>query len=460
MGHDEVTLALTEATWKEIAHALDLRVESAAVLVARSATTRAGRLLLGRQLHWVPDEHYTARQTLRLSIRSQGYVPALGAAAQDGASAIFLHTHPGGDPAPSLADEVVDDELRSVFGDRTRTDRYVSLIVGGTSDRPRFSGRVYEPGSASPRPLTRLRIVGGWLSITRTDATSFRQPESVFDRQVQAFGRSGQAILRSIRVGIVGAGGTGSAVYEQLVRLGVADIVVVDDDVIDDHNVTRIHESDLADIGRPKVEVLEQRGRDIGLGTGTTAIRKKLRSPEVVAHLTDRDVVFGCTDDDFGRAVLSRLAYWYLIPVFDMGVVVDSDARGINDVFGRVTFIAPGSPCLLCRGRVDASRLAWDSLTDAERRGRVHEGYVPELAEAAPSVISYTSLVASMAVSEMLTRLFRLGEPDPPSEILIRVVGRAISRNASEPKRDHFCSDPATWGRGDEVTPLGWIWPV
>ncbi len=457
------TLAITQDVWSEVVHCLDLAVESAGVMTARSTRHDGGVTLLARQLFWVPDDQYLIRASLRLSIASAGYVPALGAAAADGATAIFLHTHPGGNPAPSDYDDEVDRQIKDLFILRSHSPTYISLIVGGTSRAPRITGRIYGEGDRGPDPISRLRIVGDRIRILATEAGSSAEPNGAairhFDRQIRAFGKDGQDLLGRMKVGVVGAGGTGSAVFEQLVRLGVGDVVVVDDDVVDDSNLSRIHESAAADRGRPKVEVLAQRSAAMGLGSLVTPVQARLRTPAITRLLTDRDVVFGCTDDDFGRAVLSRLAYWYLIPVIDMGFVVDVQNGTVRDLFGRVTVVGPGTACLLCRRRVSAQRVAWESLGEDERRKRVHEGYVPDLGEPAPSVVAYTTMVAGLAVSEMLERLFGYGYGDPPSELLLRLAERSLSRNSLTPNPDHYCGDRSRWGSGDEPLMLGWVWP-
>ena len=61
--------------------------------------------------------------------------------------------------------------------------------------------------------------------------------------------------VNGVRVGVVGAGGTGSAVIEQLARLGVGELVIFDDDTIDETNLTRIHGATVADVGRAKAEL-------------------------------------------------------------------------------------------------------------------------------------------------------------------------------------------------------------
>ena len=64
--------------------------------------------------------------------------------------------------------------------------------------------------------------------------------------------------LRHLRVGVVGCGGTGSAVAMLLARLGVGQIALFDEDVVERTNLNRLHgarQSD-ADAMRPKVQAV------------------------------------------------------------------------------------------------------------------------------------------------------------------------------------------------------------
>ena len=137
-----------------------------------------------------------------------------------------------------------------------------------------------------------------------------------------------------MRVGVVGCGGTGSAVLEQLARLGVGSLTFVDHDVVTPTNITRIHGSTIADVDRPKVEMMRDHLADIGLGTELNPVEGNVTRREVMEQLRGCDVVFGYTDDDGGRAVLSRLAYWYLLPVIDMGVIIKSHEALVSGIFG------------------------------------------------------------------------------------------------------------------------------
>jgi molybdopterin/thiamine biosynthesis adenylyltransferase len=414
-----------------------------------------GRLtLLARSIHWVPEGAYRRRERLGLEIASGGYVPALKRASEDGGVAIFFHTHPGGQPTPSDYDLVVDAKLRDLFQLRSGQPLYSSLILGGSAARPRFSGKVFADGNESA--VERVRIVGQRLRILTS--TRSEVDDDLFDRQIRAFGRDGQALLNALRVGVVGVGGTGSAVFEQLVRLGIGDITVIDDDVLTTTNLTRIHESGSADRNQPKVDVARRASERIGLGTQVHALDGRITSLEAARALVHCDVVFGCTDDNRGRAILSRLAYWYLIAVFDTAFLVDTAGDHVRGLFGRITTVVPSTACLFCRNRIDQAQLAAEALPADERQRLAEEGYVPGLADPDPSVGTYTTLTGTLAVAELLDRLFGFSGDDPPSELLVRLHDRMLSTTRTAPREGHYCADRAIWGRGDTEPFLEQLW--
>ena len=157
-------------------------------------------------------------------------------------------------------------------------------------------------------------------------------------------------------------------------------------------------------------------------------------------QLTDCDVIFGCTDDNAGRLILSRLASYYLIPVIDCGVLLSSGEKGIlGGIDGRVTTLVPGQACLVCRDRIDLARASAELLTPDERSRRVDEGYAPALGRTEPAVVAFTTLVAATAVSELLERLIGYGPEPRPSEVLLRIHEREVSTNNSFPRPRHYC---------------------
>lgn len=453
-----LTLAFPEDLWDELVTALDLAAESAAVVTVRPVVGEDLQSLLVRQLIWVPDEHYVQRESSALDIESGGYIAALRVATEDNAIAMFVHTHPDNAPRPSDRDDGVDADLAEPFRIRTRQELYGSFILGGTRSAPTFTGRVYGE-SHDPRPIDRVRVVGRRLRILDAWAEGMTdgQPD-LFDRQVRAFGVEGQQRLASMTAAVVGLGGTGSAVFEQLVRLGIGSLIAIDDDVISDTNVTRVYGSTIDDVGKAKVRVAAAQAARIGLGTSVETCVGRVTDQTTARKLRDCDVIFGCTDDHAGRAVLSRLTYWYLIPLIDVGVMISADHGVVHGVDVRITSVFPGAPCLLCRRRIDPQRAREELLETAERDRLAAEGYAQGLGEPDPSVVSYTSLGASFAVSEMLERLVGYGDEEAATELLVRLHDRKLSSITGTCTPEHYCADRDTWGRGDVVPFLGQVW--
>jgi molybdopterin/thiamine biosynthesis adenylyltransferase len=453
-----ITVAFSESQSIEIVSALKEPRETAAVLLAGKAETDHGLTLTINRIVWVPDEAYDVRTNRELQIASRGWMPALRQASDGGWLPIFLHTHPGGNAAPSARDDVVDTLLSATFRTRVGCSRYVSLIFGGTADHPAFTGKVFEQAS-QPSAVTRTRVAGRRLRIQNAeDNDAAAPPLDIYDRQVRAFGAEGQQLLRGLRVGVVGCGGTGSAVLEQLTRLGVGSLTFVDYDTVTDTNITRIYGSTLADVGRPKVDVLSDHLDSVGLKTRLAPIAGDITRRDIMEQLRGCDLIFGCTDDDGGRGILSRLAYWYLIPVIDMGVVITSRDGNVSGVFGRVTAATPGEPCLLCRGEFDPVRAREEQYSEAERQALIEEGYAQGLAERDPAVVAYTTMVAAHAVADMLQRLFGFGDMAIPSKQLLRISDREIRRQKGVARDGCYCANPRNLGRGDSESALGTTW--
>src|SRR5207249_6359893 len=108
---------------------------------------------------------------------------------------------------------------------------------------------------------------------------------------------------------------------EQLVRLGVGRIILVDADRIEASNVSRVFGSVQSDISAktPKVEAFTRWAAQISPGTRVEAYARSVLESEIAARLREADVIFGCTDNHTSRVLLNQMSYQYLIPYIDMG---------------------------------------------------------------------------------------------------------------------------------------------
>lgn len=459
-----VTLVIPDSVANQIDEISKHDLETAGVLLV-SVVECADRefRLLAREYHPVDDSSYLRRHEDALTIASGGYVPALARAEQLGAAALWVHTHPGegSSPTPSQYDDVVDTKLAETFRLRTGSDYYGALILSPAAGGLRFTGHVAV--DAGPKlQIDRIWRVGDRFCLTH----SVNQPSSellgMFDRNVRAFGSVVQTTLSNLVVGIVGCGGTGSAVAEQLARLGVRKFVLLDPDTLSQSNLTRVFGSRAADVGRHKVDVISQHLQSIAPDIECETAKAMLTVSSAAKRLLTCDVVFGCTDDNAGRLILSRIPTYLLTPVIDCGVLLSSGQKGeLIGIDGRVTTVLPEHACLLCRGRIDVKRAAAELMTPDERRRLESEGYAPALGRAEPAVVTFTSMVASAAVSELLERLIGYGPSPRPTEVLLRCHEREISTNQAVLRPNHYCDLKAgKVGRGLTAPFLDMAWTL
>lgn len=84
-----------------------------------------------------------------------------------------------------------------------------------------------------------------------------------YQRNRQAISVSDQLRLFRSSVAVIGCGGLGGYVVEELARLGVGRIVVIDPDVFEEHNLNRQLFSTPANLGRAKVKAAAKRISEI-----------------------------------------------------------------------------------------------------------------------------------------------------------------------------------------------------
>ena len=91
--------------------------------------------------------------------------------------------------------------------------------------------------------------------------------------------------LASSTVAVVGVGGVGAYATEMLVRAGVGHLILLDCDVVSQTDKNRQLLALDSNMGRPKVEVISQRARDINPLVEITAIEDYLTEENIPALL-------------------------------------------------------------------------------------------------------------------------------------------------------------------------------
>jgi hypothetical protein len=157
-----------------------------------------------------------------------------------------------------------------------------------------------------------------------------------------------------------------------------------------------------------------------------------------------------------GRHLLNKLATFYALPYFDLGVKLEADGRGgVDQVCGTVHYLQPGGSSLLSRKVYTMEQVRTAGLYRTDRaayKAQLAQGYLRGVVEDRPAVIQLNMFIASLAVNELLARLhpYRI---DPNGDYAIHRV--SLSHGIYEHLED---GDPCLAlakhvGRGD-ITPL------
>lgn len=420
-------------------------LEAAAIVLCGRGGDDANPLLVAHRVHLIAYDECTRKpDSVCWPLGKLSGLFDEAAAANLGV--VKFHSHPGGYPQFSDMDNVSDAAAlgaAAVWADDGKPHGSVIMLPEGN-----MIGRLL---SADSRfiDIDRIAVVGDKLSLYGAQGV----------HGGQTFGSGTRARMGSMRIGVVGCSGTGSIVIEQLLRMGVGDLVAVDNDVIEHKNLDRILNSRLDDVRvkLPKVELVARTASDVG----ETQVRKfasRVEQRDALVALSQCDVLFGCVDSAAGRQTLNRLAAYYLMPYFDLGVRIEADGTGgVSAAFGAVHFIRPDGSTLLERGVVTQEALRAENLarTDpAQFADEARRGYIRGTREERPAVITLNMITASLAVEELLERLhgFRLDPASDFATVRFDLVGAAYTH---EPEPAEFRGFGQDVGRGDCAPLLG-----
>jgi hypothetical protein len=400
-------LRLTERQHEEIRHHLFPGDGNEAVSLLLCGRRRGSdrHVLTVQKVFPVPHAQCNRRPD-RITWPTSAVDPLISEAYGNKLAIVKAHSHGANWRFFSEYDDRSDQELfasvSSLLGDDLSHGSLIMLPDG------ELFGRMVGDGSILD-PLSSIMVVGDDLRIWRDHHCGTAGAFTL--RHAQAFGRGTTEILRTLSIAVVGCSGTGSIVIEQLARYGVGRLVLIDPDIVEEKNLNRILNSGKEDsyLRRYKVHALASAIARMGLGTEVVCIPSNLATREAVLAVAGCDVVFGCMDGVEGRHLLNRLATFYSLPYFDVGVRLDADGSGgIDSISGAVHYLQPGRSSLLSRGVYSMKQVEAEELrrTDPDLYERQRgEGYLRGVQEDRPAVISVNMFFAALAVNEFLARL-------------------------------------------------------
>ena len=401
----------------------------------------------------IPSAKTSSSET-RVSWDMDYYVKLLRRARDGDLHPGICHSHPNSTSTFSKQDDENESHLLDIVRRRNGSQLLTSLLFRGDET---IEARVWTMEGATRVPS--VRILGKTICEFNASSLNYTCASNhhYLHRQRLIVGEETMERLQSLRVAVVGCGGTGSAVAVLLARTGIGRILLIDPEPVDETNLNRLHGATRRDAEKekPKVYMLRDHIESMGLGTKVAVLQSHLASAETARVLVHCDCIFGCTDDHLGRLILNRLAYFYYIPVVDTGLAVDPIVnKRTAQITGRVTTLRPSVTCLLCRDTISPRRAREKSLLlkqPIEYKRQKKEGYIHDNDTPTPVVGTFTTETATAAVNEFLSGFANLrGNKGWAGERTIRYDIDKCRTTGCMPRPDcPVCASQGYWGLGD-----------
>ena len=383
-----------------------------------------------------------------------GYLArAVGEACRGGVGLAFMHSHPVPGWQGMSREDVIAERDRIAGPARATGLPLVGLTLGrdGTWSARfwRWTGHRFERTWCE-----KVRVVGrqGIRCSLRPPNGVSRPPERL-RRTVDTWGERQQLVLSSLRIGIVGLGSVGCVVAEALARIGVTDVLLVDADRVEEHNLDRLLYADQHTVGRFKVDLAaeELRRRAVATRFRVTALRAWIQERDAFREALDCDILFAAVDRPLPKDLLNHIAYAHCIPVIFGGIRVATKPDGrFGEASWSVVRATPESRCLRCDGQYTTSDVTMErdgSLDDPSyvQIGASHHDVVGN-----QNVFPFSSSLGSLMVLEMLRGVLREDWwPRTPSKVHYTYVAGRLARH--ELACHANCSVAARTGQGDRA---------
>lgn len=431
--------------------------EHGAVIAAGISQTSRGTRLLARDLFLAEDGSDYLPGARGYRMLSASFVRDHAVYCRDERLAyLAIHCHGGTDTVEFSGTDMASHERGyPALLDITRGQPVGALVLA----RGAVAGDIWLP-DGSRVALAYTRILD--RPITTRYPASPPKPTGVdasYDRNTRLFTDRGQAILNGVKVGVIGAGGAGSLLVEQLARLGVGHLVIIDPERIEITNLPRVVGSTRWDarawitrdgrppwlqrlgqrLATPKVRIAARVARAANPRAIIETVLGDITDPAVADRLVDCDYLFLAADTMQARLVFNALSHQYLIPGAQVGAKAQTDkiTGEILDVFAVYRPITPDLGCLWCNGLINAARLQDEAISSEERRA---QRYVDDPTITAPSVITLNAIATAHAANDFMFNVTGLLRQAGPHHYL-RVLPQTQEVRFDGPRKDSGCGE-------------------
>ena len=451
-------LAAPHSTWDEAEDfLLGEPREKFGFFLCGIAQARNGPRFCVQEFFSVEDEHLEGGFETGRQVDLDFLLEVINRAKEDGLAVVEVHTHPhtGDNVTFSTIDDREMTDFVSYTMDSLDGRPYAAVVLGHESLDARYWE---EPDEHSP--VERVVIAGKKFDHRIPTSSPLNQSgEPVvsdrYDRQVRFLGEPGQHRLGQLRVGVVGAGGIGSHVIQQLAYLGVREFKLIDPDTIEESNLNRTVGVYPWDVGLPKVAMAERLVQQIGADEDVEVmtLQEDLQSAAAIRFLLETDIIVGCVDNDGARQLLNELSRVGHVPYVDVATGIEVSNGDLVQMGGRTAVVQPDGLCLHCMKEIDRDEARYFLKSPEEREEDREAGYTDEMWEIPnPSVVSLNGVIASTAANKIL--MYATGD-DSVAPLLYHYVREPGSESQRLARRrdeqDAECYTCSLGGIGDRA---------
>jgi ThiF family len=213
-------------------------------------------LLICYEYHPVPDHHYVRDDTCGACIGPEAILAAMQRALASGCGQLHVHMHRRvGASAPSGIDLASGPGMSRSFANALPTMPHGWAVLSETD----VAGQILFPDGKTVT-VRDLAVVGHHIKTPRRFSNStrsrgrFRRNSDRFNRQ-SFLGRDSQRTIEDARIGIVGLGGGGSHIVQQLAHIGFKNYVLCDMDRVEEANLNRLVEATVQDCRKKRYKI-------------------------------------------------------------------------------------------------------------------------------------------------------------------------------------------------------------
>jgi len=437
----------------------DLSRESFALLLGKRITVEDRTIIKVLSVHYPEPKDYISQGNAELRLKREYIYDRLVAMQQNGEAdtLIDVHTHPfsAGGVFFSAVDDSDERNFHTWLHDTLKDIHYASIVLSQSD----YSARLWEWENEKPVAYTariKTQIVSeNWPS---PDYQSGDGKKSVSDvdglengflaRSVLALGLDSlRQITTDQTIGVIGVGGLGSIVAENLVHSGFNRLHLIDYDHIELTNLNRIVGAYYRDAQqqRLKVVTVKEHLELINPQAKVYAHPTGIEDPSLLPSIMQCDWLLVTTDSHYSRFKSQEIAVQMGIPLIASGVNISVENGQVTDMSGEVIIARYGDGlCLNCLGRINPTLIAAERNPESSiAKELVRKGYVAGLEVKEPAVKTLNAILGAMTV-DVLVNQFTLRQEHRPIVVYESNAAMAIYEDTASVKsrtqKCHSCN--------------------